>query len=127
MRVLLIDNEAKEKAEAVMAYARKHVYDPSVNGLVPGDNPEFVCNLNTYRCVFTYTRSPDTGSLYRHLSVSVPSKDFPSIESVGMIASLFEFTGADQGVEAQVAAGKWLMRVEREEPHCIILAEELTS
>jgi len=124
MRVLVIDNEAKEKAAAIMAYARRHIFDPSENGAVPGDSPDFSCYLNTYRCVFTYTRSPD-GKLYRHLSVSVPSKNYPSIEAMAMIAGLFEFTGADQGVAARLQAGKWIMHVEKEEPHCVILAEVL--
>lgn len=125
MRVLEIDADAKEKCEQVMTYARQHVYDPSDNGIVPGDNPSFVCYLNTYRCVFTYTRSPDTGKLYRHLSISVPSKDYPSVEAAAAIAGLFEFTGADQGVEARLRDGNWMMHLEEREPHCIVLAEEL--
>lgn len=126
MRVLMIDAEAKEKCARVMAHARAHIYDPNQqNGFVPGDDPNFVCYLNTYHCVFTYTRDKD-GKLYRHLSISVPSKEYPSPESAAAIAGLFEFTGADQGVEARLSAGKWMMHVEKKEPHCIVLAEELT-
>src|SRR5277367_4473326 len=112
MRVLVLDQEAKEKAAQVMAYARRHIYFPDEDAEVPGDNPCFVCELSTYRCVFTYTKSFETGKLYRHLSISVPSKDYPSPEAVCAIAGLFEFGGADQGIEARLGAGKWIMRVE---------------
>jgi hypothetical protein len=125
MRALMLDGEATEKTARVMAYARKHVYHPGDNEPTPGDNPNFVCVLSTYRCVFTYTKSSDTGKLYRNLSISVPSKDFPSPLAVAAIAGLFEFTGAHEGVEARLRDGKWMMHVEEREPHCIVLAEEL--
>lgn len=126
MRALVIDDEAKGKAAAVMAYARAHIYDPSEHQLVPGDNPRYVCHLNTYRCVFTYTRDPKSGKLYRHLSISVPSNQYPNLISAAAIAGLFEFSGADLGVEKQLANGRWLLHVEKKhEPHCIVLAEEL--
>jgi hypothetical protein len=127
MRVLMLDQEAKEKAVQVMSYARKHVFYPGDDVFAPGDNPSFVCHMNTYRCVFTYTKSPATGKLFRHLSVSVPSPDYPSPEAIVAIAGLFEFSGASQGLEARLAAGKWIMHVEKQEPHCIVLAEEFAE
>jgi hypothetical protein len=124
MRALVLDIEAKEKAEQVMAWARQHIFHPGEDP-PPGDDPRHVCMLNTYRCAFSYTKKPETGALYRHLSISVPSDKFPHPEAVAMIAGLFEFSGAEQGVEARLAAGKWLIHIEEEEPHCIVLAEEL--
>jgi hypothetical protein len=127
MRVLMLDEEAKEKVAQVMSYARKNIFHPGTDTEVPGDNPSHVCYLNTYRCVFTYTKAPISGELYRHLSISVPSKDYPSPEAIIAIADLFEFSEASQGIEARLAAGKWFMHVEKNEPHCIVLAEELTQ
>jgi hypothetical protein len=125
MRILMIDDEAKGKVAEVMAYARKNVYYPDDEASVPGDNPSFVCHLNTYRCVFTYTKSLEDGKLYRHLSVSVPSDGYPSPEAMCSIAGLFEFTGASKGILARIEDGKWMMHVQKEEPHCIVLAEVL--
>ena len=79
MRVLVIDDEAIEKVRRVIAYARRHVYYPGFTDTVPGDNPEHVVKLNSFRCVFTFTKSHGgCGNLYRHLSISVPSKDYPN-------------------------------------------------
>ena len=125
MRILMIDDEAKGKVAQVLAYARRNVHYPGTDAPVPGDNPGFVCQLNTYRCVFTYTKSPEDGKLYRHLSVSVPSDGYPSPEAMCSIAGLFEFSGANKGILARIEDGKWTMHVEEREPHCIILAEEL--
>jgi len=127
LRALVIDAEAKEKVAQVMAYARQHIYHPGADAVVPGSVPGHVCYLTGYRCVFTYTKSPETGKLYRHLSVSVPSEKFPNPAAMAIIAGLFEFSGADQGLEARLEAGKWMMRIEKEEPHCIVLAEELSD
>jgi hypothetical protein len=125
MRVLVIDEEAKEKAAQVVAYARRHVFYPDAGTEVPGDNPCYVCNLMTFRCVFTFTRDPGTGMLYRHLSISIPSKNYPSPEAVAAIAGLFEFSGAEQGLRERLKEGRWMVHIEKNEPHCIVLAEEL--
>jgi hypothetical protein len=37
MRVLLIDEEAKEKVAQAMSYARQHIYHPGTDTKVPGD------------------------------------------------------------------------------------------
>jgi hypothetical protein len=123
MRALVLDDEAIQKVAQVMAYARQHVFYPDSATYVPGDNPEHVCELNTYRCVFTYTNTDS--KLYRHLSISIPSKDYPSPEAVCAIAGLFEFTGADQPIGERLRSGDWLMHMVEQEPHCIVLAEEL--
>jgi hypothetical protein len=123
MRVLVVDETAKDKAAQVMMYAREHIFCPGEDDQAPGDN--FVCHLNTYRCVFMYTKSPSTGVLYRHLSISVPSHGFPSPESVSAIAGLFEFSNADLGIERQLRDGKWIMHIEEREPLCIVLMEDL--
>jgi hypothetical protein len=127
MRVLMIDQEAKDKVAQVVTFAREHVWYPTPNGPSPGDDPGFVCYLNTYRCVFSYTKSPETGLLYRQLSISVPSDGYPCTAAVCVIAELFGFTGAEQGIEAQVGGGNWVLHVESREPHCVVLAEELVA
>ena len=124
MRVLIIDADAKAKAERVMAYARQHIYYPGEPP--PGDDPRHVCLLNDFCCTFSYTKDEASGKLYRHLSVSIPVPDrYPSPEAMAEIAALFEFSGAEQGVEARIKAGRWIWHVQHEEPHCFILAEEL--
>lgn len=125
MRVLVIDHEAKQKAVRIMGYARSHVYYPDLDPDPPDSNPHHVCYLNSYRCVFAYTQSPQSGLLYRHLLVSIPSPSYPSPDAVAAIATLFEFSGADQGYETQLEASKWVMHVRADEPHAIELVEEL--
>lgn len=108
----------------VKAYASEHIWYPAENAPA-GDDPGYVCYLNSYRCVFTYTRSPENGLIYRQLSVSVPSKLYPTDVAVGVIAEMFGFSGAEQGIKARVADGSWLHHIETKEPHCVVLAEEL--
>lgn len=125
MRYLEINAEAQQKAKAVTAYAREHIYDLAQNTTIPGDNPNFVCQLNSYRCVFTFTREKEPDRrLWRHLSVSVPSDNYPNPVAMAMIAGLFGFSDYEQGVELNLQRGTWLMNVNHHE-HCIVLAEEV--
>ena len=124
-RILTIDDKAKAKANALMCYARQHIYYPGPNASTPGDDRHFVIHLNTYRCVFTYTKEPTpNGRLYRHLSISVPSEDYPNPVAASEIAGLFGFSKPEEGLDARLKAGAWLSTINKEE-HCIVLAEEL--
>lgn len=67
MRVLLIDDAARAKVDKVVAYAMDHPYRPGPGKRPPGDDPEHVVHLDTYRAVFTYTHAQ--GSMYRHLAM----------------------------------------------------------
>jgi hypothetical protein len=91
MRPLVIDDSAKAAVARVKAYAEANHYYPSPGQPIPGDNPNYVVNLSTYRTVFTYTHAG--GVVYRDLSVSVPSTKLPNPAAVFAIADMFGFTG----------------------------------
>lgn len=97
----------------------KRWYRPGKDSRVPGDDFRFVANLNSYRCVFTITETPD-GSAMRHLSISVPSEDYPNPFAAYTIAELFGFAGWDG--KTQDLPESWIARVNKEE-HCIVLAQ----
>jgi hypothetical protein len=128
MRALVIDEEAKAKAARVVAYARAHPYDPNRGTdsavAIPGENPQHVVELNSFRCVFTHTYSHDPAAWFRHLTISVPSKDYPNPFAAYTIAELFEFTGWD-GHSAEPPTG-WSIAVNKDE-HCIVLAQKLAE
>jgi hypothetical protein len=120
MRPLLIDEVAKTKIAHVLSYAEENPYYPDTHeGPPPGDNPGYVCDLSTYRCVFTYTRKQER--VFRHLSISVPSKKYPNVPAVLMIATEFGFTGWDGKT---VGRFPWPARVHKEE-HCIVMIQEV--
>jgi hypothetical protein len=92
-RVLVVDDEARAKVQSVIAYAHEHIYNPSLHQQAPGENPGHVAALNSFRCVFSFTVDRN-GDLYRHLSVSVPSKDYANPVAISEIAGLFGFSGS---------------------------------
>ena len=127
MRLLTIDDAARNKVKAVVEFASQPINYFLTGaggraGNVPGDDPRHVAELDAYRCVFTMTKS-DQG-LFRHLSISVPGRNYPSPFAVCEIARLFGFTGWDgaSGIEAMV--GKWLLDLHKDE-HCVVVAQQL--
>jgi hypothetical protein len=119
MRPLLIDEVARAKVALVVAYAMDHPYHPG--DPVPGDNPKYVTHLDTYRCVFTFTHA--YGEVWRHLSISVPSEDYPNPAAAFMIATEFGFTGWDERTIDGIPSG-WRVDVSKTE-HCIVLAQKV--
>ena len=120
MRPLIIDDKAKTEANRVIAYAMDHPYHPGQP--VPGDNPNFVAQLGTYRCVFTFTHI--SGKVFRHLSISVPSEKYSNPIAAFMIADLFGFTGWNEQMGGQIPKS-WFGQVNEEE-HAVVLAQEVT-
>ncbi len=122
IRPLILDEEAKAKAAAVMAYAEAHPYRPAP-GLIPaGDNPRFVANFAYgYRAVFTYTHSE---RVWRHLSVSAPNGKYLNPIAVFMIARLFGFTGWDG--RSNQCPDDWGMWSNKDE-HCVVLVQECSA
>jgi hypothetical protein len=120
MRPLIIDRSARKQVERVLNFALepKHWYRPRGDAQVPGNDYRFVANLNSFRCVFTITE--DNGMTARHLSISVPSEDYPNPFAAYTIAELFGFTGWD-GKSVKLPES-WMARVNKEE-HCIVLAQ----
>jgi hypothetical protein len=121
MRPLVIDQSAKAKVAEVEEFAFSNWYYPGRSENPPGDDPRHVLELNTYRCVFSYTMSPH-GDLYRHLSVSVPSEKYPNPFAVFVIAELFGFTGWD-GKTIDYPAD-WEAGVNKTE-HCVVVVQKI--
>jgi hypothetical protein len=119
MRPLVIDEETRAKVCAVEEFAYSNWYRPGQSELVPGDDPRHTVLLNTYRCVFSYTKM--RSELFRHLSVSVPSAKYPHPYAVWTIAELFGFTGWDG--KSPGGAPDWLAQPNKEE-HCITVAQK---
>ena len=120
MRALLIDDEARRKVGAVVSYAMDHPYHPGHS--VPGDNPNYVAQLNEYKAVFTFTHIG--GRVLRHLSISVPKEgNYPNPIAAFMIAELFGFTNYDQG-HPDVPGVDWAINVNKKE-NCVIIAQEI--
>lgn len=122
MRMLTVDETAKSKVAKVIDWARQreHWYDPSdKNAVIPGNDPNLQVHLDTYRCVFSYTRSQ--GKLLKQLSISVPSEKFPNPIAAFTIAELFGFTDWD-GTSMKLPES-WMGGICKED-HCVILAQE---
>jgi hypothetical protein len=123
MRALIIDQKAKQKVSRLLQFASKEQnwYRPDETLIPPGDNPDFVIHLNSFRCVFTYTFSND--ELFRHLSISVPAKNkYPHQIAALTIAELFGFSGWD-GVSAQIPSG-WIVGTNKEEG-CVTMVQQV--
>jgi hypothetical protein len=121
MRVLVINDFTKQSVQRVVDYAlrREHWYVPGKSDEAPGDCPEHVAQLDSYRCVFSITL--DRGTAYRHLSISVPSADLPNPFTAFTIAQMFGFTGWDGKSIAPLPAG-WMVTPLAID-HCVVIAE----
>lgn len=118
MRALVIDDTAKAEVARVIAYAMDHPYIPHQSP-VPGDNPNFVAKLDTYRAVFTFTRIE--GKIYRHLTISIPRPQmFPNPIAAFHIAELFGFTGYKG---ADRPGTDWMIDVKHDE-NAVMIAQE---
>lgn len=124
MRALVIDDTAKAKVAKVLTYAEepRHHYFVGAGAktwqIPPGDNPQHVAHLDSFRCVFSITKAD--GETWRHLSISVPSEKYPNPFAAYTIAEMFGFTGWD-GKSIDFPAG-WIGKVSEEE-HCIVLGQ----
>lgn len=126
MRVLTIDDAAKEAVKRVLDFAHQpeNFYRVGPNGFSfqrpPGDDPRHVAQLDTYRCVFSVTKQGKRE--FRHLSISVPSDKYPNVFAAFTIAEMFGFRGWD-GKTIAIPDG-WIGRVSEEE-HCVVLGQEM--
>jgi hypothetical protein len=126
LRPLLIDSFARaaiqrvrEFAELPENYYRVMADDRATN--LPGNDGRYICMLSTYRCVFSITQTRE--GKFRHLSISVPSANYPHPAAAFMIAKEFGFTGWD-GLTYDRVPSSWVSVVSEEE-HCLILAQKL--
>ena len=116
LRPLVIGPDEKQRIAHLVDFAsdRAHWYHIDKSGWTPGDMPEYVLDLWTYRCVFTWSVSPQ-GIVLRHLSVSVPAAGkFPRPFALFTIADLFGFTGWD-GLKEELPQG-WMAHIDQDAP-----------
>jgi hypothetical protein len=138
VRVLQLNDRNKARVSKVVAHSKKKrnwylagpggKYSP---GSVPGRDKRHCCQLDSYRCVFSYTCSDD--KVWRHLSVSVDKgKSLPHPAAVHVIAHLFGFSGSSTDLppteeEAFNFPTSWLIQVRQDHPvddDCIVIAED---
>lgn len=127
MRMLQLSPENRLEAQRVVNYASKpeHYYSPPTDWC-PGDQPEYTCRIDSFRCVFTITDDKEHGKILRHLSISIPNPNAqPNQFAVYTLATWFGFTGAQMQEDVAVAPGKdWQVGLHETE-HCIVLAQLL--
>jgi hypothetical protein len=122
MRLLVIDNDARAKAAAIIAHAETHPFKPPY-ATPPGDDPQLRMQIGTYTVVFSRTIMGEVE--FRHLSVSVPGGLYPGPEAVFLIASdLFGFTGWD--FERDIPQD-WAVQPKREPVLCVEIAQPVRS
>lgn len=122
MRMLAIDDEAKRKVKRVLDHALEpaHWYRPHKDARIPSDDPNFVAQLDSFRCVFTITIDR-AGAPWRHLSISIPGKNFANPVAAFTIAELFGFSGWNGG--ASMPPASWAIRIDHDD-HCIAFGQE---
>jgi len=120
--IRVLDEEAaKPKVKEVRDFAERAENHFIVgSNFIPGDDPRYVCHLDTFRCVFTISKTKD-GGLWRHLSISVPSKLLPNPYIAFTIAQLFGFTGWN-GTSVKPLPHGWAGDVNRKD-NCLVLAQ----
>ena len=131
IRVLDLGPKSKRKVRRVVDYARQkaHWYNPRVTGWmnrIPGHTPESQCRLNDYRCVFSFTIDSARDKVLRHLSISVPSKDYASPPAIKVIATMFGFTGSDELLDDNFPED-WIVHVKKDGPiddHCVVVGQD---
>jgi hypothetical protein len=122
IRALVIDAAARAAVQKIVDFAAKpeNWYKPGPNCKPPGDDPNYVVRLDTYRCVFTFTEDPNTKVLFRHLSISVPAMGmYPNPVAVNEIGLLFGFPDMNAKLHAQIVAN----RVD----NCIVMAHPVLT
>lgn len=115
LRILVIGDEVKERAAALVAFAslEENHYCPSPDVKPPGDDPRYVLWVNSFRCVFSVTVLG--GKTWRHLSISVEGGTaLPHPAMAEEMARLFGFTGT---------LPDWSVATHTD-PLCVVMAEE---
>ena len=113
LRPLTIGPDERQRIAHLVGFARDpaHWFTPALIALkfVPGDHPEYVLTLGTYRCVFTWTAG-DKGTIFRQLSVSVPAEGkLPNIYAVFTLATEFGLTGWKMHPDGRTPPVDWMV------------------
>ena len=126
MRVLILGPKERQTIQRLVAYAqeRDNWYDlDATAGKVPGEDPMHVAHIpDGFRCVFTISRKD--GELLRHLSVSVPSENYPSPEACVELGKAFGFTASSDSLNVQERMLKdgWIVGLHQTE-HCVVIVQ----
>lgn len=128
-RLLELSDRSKAKAQRIVSFAkkRKNWYRTRGDMTPPGIDRRYNCQLNSFRCVFSWTLDTRANKVMRHLSISVESeKNFPHPIAVKQIAGMFGFTGSDGDLNEKFPED-WLIHIKKDDPiddNCIILAQD---
>jgi len=129
MRALVIDEAARTEVRKIIAYAEKpeNWYLVGEGGKValesvPGNSPQHCSTWNTFKCVFSFTKTPK--GVFRHLSISVDGPNYPNVYAVYIIATEFGFDGWDGKSDEPPA--DWLVYMNEHE-HCIVVAKRISQ
>ena len=131
LRPLVIDDQAKKKAQTIIAYARAHpITFAGTDTAVPGDDPHHWAWFNSYRVVFSFTKMvpPRQPAIYRHMSVSVANGKrgaLPNPIAMWTLAELFGFTGWDG--RSQEPANTWMIDLKDEPVPNIVVAQQMET
>lgn len=128
MSVLVIDEETTALVRRVIEYAQapRNHYVIMEGGRsyqkAPGENPNHVVQLHSYRCVFSISHTKADGKTWRHLSISVRERGkFPAPIVAFTIAGMFGFTGWDG--QSEKPPRDWAGEANKED-NCILLFQE---
>lgn len=130
MSVLLIDDAVKAEVKRVLDFALRpeNIYETTKTDTrlkIPGENPQHVAQLNSFRVVFSITKAVD--GTFRHLSISLPNnpKRVADPYIAFTIAELFGFTGWNK--RAVIPPPRdWQMRAD-EESHCVVIVQPISK
>ena len=132
MSFLLLTGAGKDRAHDVALYAADpaHWYRPGISPfVVPGDLDVYTAQIDSFRCVFTYTHHE--GVLFRHLSISVAARmqgRVPQPIVAFTLATWFGFTGGDVDEEKDVTLGPgadWAFSAEEEPVAHVVLVQRI--
>jgi len=98
VRPLLLDADARQRIQHLAQFAADpaHWFTSMRRslGFIPGQHPEYVVTISSYRCVFTWTEAKTV--VVRQLSASVPAPGLlPHVQAVCALATEFGLTGWD--------------------------------
>jgi hypothetical protein len=131
MNILIIDEDTKAQVRQVVEYslaARNHYFIRAGGKSYqkpPGENPNHIVQLHSYRCVFSISIEERTRKAWRHLSISVREKGKFAAPIVAFtIAGLFGFTGWN-GV-SEKPPSDWAGTLNKEE-NCVLLFQEFKA
>lgn len=126
MRQLGLSDESKKAIESLVEFASRpeNHYRVGTSKWDPGDRPEFVHHVNTFRLVFTVTDG--RGVLYRHMTVFAPAKSkMPNPLVAFTLATWCGFTGGKRKEKVTIKPGPdWGIGAHKKH-HCIVLTQKI--